>query len=679
MGSLLADTFFTHRASADTVLPDKSLSGKTVVPGGQVRAALHHRHDIDGLRAIAVLPVILFHLSIGPFSGGYVGVDIFFVISGFLITSIIARELENGSFSVMHFYERRIRRIYPAALAVILFTALVALLVLPPIPFAQFARSILFYNTYATNLLFRMESGYFDTASELKPLLHTWSLCVEEQFYIFFPVFLLATYRLFRRHVIAVVAIVAVVSFLLNCYAIYRSPVADFYLFPYRAWELALGALLAIWRPEILTRKMIAPCLTLLGLGLIAGSILLFDGDTLFPGMAAAAPCLGAVLIIGAGAGQQANIVNRLIGNPVLVYVGLISYSLYLWHWPIMVFARYLSYPEPIGVSTKVALLAGIWALSHLCWRYVETPFRVRSICRTPRSLFGFFAVTTALVFVLGGAGYFSKGFPSRVSPEARLLDRGARDNNPLRDKCHGGENRDIAVEDYCVYGAKSVAPTFALWGDSHGAELAAAIGSALGESNQSLKSFTFSFCPPTVNFAVDVRPSCIPHNTEVLEYLLRHDELRTIYLIANYHVYETPWYQSRFEAGFKQALIALAQAGRQVVVIHPLPASASPYPIPTMGAVLAMRGIDLDRMKTPRRSYDEVNASANRLLSENLNIPVLHVHPEDALCTSEVCEVFSQGSSLYFDNAHLSMFGARYVVSRLRQQLLLPVSTSGP
>lgn len=301
---------------------------------------LRYRPDIDGLRAVAVLAVVLFHAGISSISGGFVGVDVFFVISGFLITTIIVKEIRRGDFSLTVFYERRIRRILPAFFVVMLFSAVVAYSLLLPQDFENFGKSLVAASLSVSNLLFWRESGYFDSTAELKPLLHTWSLGVEEQFYLFFPLLLMFIARFFKQRWTLWIVLIAFSSLLLSAWGAKHQPSATFYLLPTRAWELALGGLLAMGGVPPIHQRFWREIEALLGLGLIVWGISALTPESSFPGLNALYPCLGAALVIHAGSSGPSMVGNVLSWRP-LVLIGLISYSLYLWHWPLLVFAKY--------------------------------------------------------------------------------------------------------------------------------------------------------------------------------------------------------------------------------------------------------------------------------------------------------------------------------------------------
>ncbi len=331
------------------------------------------RADIDGLRALAVVPVVLYHFHVAPFGGGYVGVDVFFVISGFLITGLIHAEMRSGEYSLAAFYERRARRILPALFAVVAAAAVAALFLLFPADLRRFGESVAATALFVSNFDFWQQSGYFDAGAEAKPLLHTWSLAVEEQFYLLFPLLLGLFRSAGRRGLLLLAGGLALASFGFGLWAVRAYPAMAFYLAPARVWELMLGAILALAevpRPP----RWIAEALSLLGLALLAVAVFAFSPDTPMPGANALLPCLGAALLIYAnGAGDT--LAARGLSLRPMVFAGLISYSLYLWHWPVFVFARYLRV-APLGAAETLALIALSVGLAVLSWRFVERPFR---------------------------------------------------------------------------------------------------------------------------------------------------------------------------------------------------------------------------------------------------------------------------------------------------------------
>ena len=382
---------------------------------------MKYRREIDGLRALAVIPVILFHAGFSLFAGGYVGVDVFFVISGYLITGIVMNEVEQGTFSIVDFYERRIRRILPALFLVVATCVPVAFLVLLPADMKEFSQSLIAVATFSSNVLFWSQSGYFEGAAELKPLLHTWSLSVEEQFYLFFPVFLLFTWRLGRKWVVALLLATALLSIGLAEWGALNKPIAAFFLLPTRAWELLLGSLVAFYLSRI-SGSPLSPVqnnvLATLGCLAVGYAIFGFDTQTPFPGLFALVPTLGAALMIIAA--RPETWVGRLLCHPAMVQVGLISYSTYLWHQPLFAFARHM------GLNHSDAFFLGVLALisvvlGYLSWRYVETPIRRnRNVSR--RMIFLSAGVGSLVMLLAGVYGHATDGLIGRLKPEDRYL-----------------------------------------------------------------------------------------------------------------------------------------------------------------------------------------------------------------------------------------------------------------
>ena len=332
---------------------------------------MKYRPEIDGLRALAVLPVILFHAGFEWFSGGFVGVDVFFVISGYLITTIIISEMSEGKFSIVNFYERRARRILPALFFVMAACLPFALILMNPIEFREFAQSIFAVNIFASNFFFSIKSGYFDPAVEEKPLLHTWSLAVEEQFYMFFPIFLILIWPLGKNRVFYAILILAAFSLLLSELGWRHKPNFSFYFTLTRAWELLAGSFTAflILRNGIVKNNS----LSFLGLLLIVFSIFIYDKTTPFPSIYTLVPVAGVLLLILHS--NEETIVGKLLSMKVIVLVGLISYSAYLWHQPIFAFAR-IELEDKIFENSRSYLFGAIFLFSYLSWRFIEMPFR---------------------------------------------------------------------------------------------------------------------------------------------------------------------------------------------------------------------------------------------------------------------------------------------------------------
>jgi len=399
-----------------------------------VRLILRYRPEIDGLRAIAVIPVILFHAGFDLFSGGFIGVDVFFVISGFLITSILISEIDEGNFSLARFYERRARRILPALFTMMAVCLPFAWLWLTPDDMKDFSESLIAVSFFSSNFLFWQESGYFDTATELKPLIHTWSLAVEEQYYVFFPLFLMFMWKRSRYRTKIILAIIGVVSLVLAQWGSRNSPIPTFFLLPTRGWELLMGSFVAFYLSAKESQKG-NQYLSFLGLLMIGYSIFAYDKETPFPSVYALLPTVGAALIIlfcssGGGGG-----IHKILSSRVCVGIGLISYSAYLWHQPLIAFSR-IRFEAMDGDIIMLGIIPLSLFLAFLTWKYIETPFRSRSVkCVIETSILVKGLCTLSFLFiVIGISGHVQDGYrnyylANRVSGEDEAIIRMIKDS----------------------------------------------------------------------------------------------------------------------------------------------------------------------------------------------------------------------------------------------------------
>ncbi|MGC9368063.1 MAG: acyltransferase family protein [Paracoccaceae bacterium] len=425
---------------------------------------LKYRPDIDGLRAVAVLAVVFYHAGIPPFGGGFVGVDVFFVISGFLITSILRDEIGRGEFRLLAFYERRVRRLFPALFVVLAASSAAAWAMLLPEDMRNFGQSLAAANLFVSNVLFWKEAGYFDTAAEFKPLLHTWSLAVEEQYYLFFPLLMALGARAFRHWLGAVLLAIGAVSLAIAAWQVAHAPDAAFFLLPARFWELLVGAALAFSRFPAPTRRGATEAMAAGGMAMIALPVFAYSDVTPFPGLAALLPCLGTALLVLTGTDGKSHVHAALRSAPT-VFVGLISYSLYLWHWPVLVFAKYYTVRPLTALETAAAVCVSV-ALAVLSWRFVEKPFRGRGSAVTRQAIFTGAAVASALAVAFGLAAARNAGFPGRLPADVLALTSEDPHIHSRRD-CHFASEKASAAE-FCLRGAKGQAPRFLLLGDSH-------------------------------------------------------------------------------------------------------------------------------------------------------------------------------------------------------------------
>jgi len=380
---------------------------------------MQYRAEIDGLRALAVIPVVLFHAGIAGFSGGFVGVDIFFVISGYLITSIILSEQQKERFTLVSFYERRARRILPALMLVVVLSTLAAWYLLLPTELVDYGKSLASVGVFASNILFWTQSDYFAATSEFIPLLHTWSLAVEEQFYLIFPVFMIWTVATVKFRRLLILGVVAILSLMFCEWAWRNAPEANFFLAPSRIWELLAGVFCAFYLQQ---PREHSNALNQVGSGvgflMLVYSITVFDKSIPFPSVYALIPVLGTALIILFT--NKDTLVGKLLSLPFIVGIGLISYSAYLWHQPLFVFAR-LNSLEELSISTLLGFSVLAFVMAYISWRYVEKPFRNRNWLSQRQILWmaglcSLFLVGLGLLFVWGG------GFDERFVTLANVI-----------------------------------------------------------------------------------------------------------------------------------------------------------------------------------------------------------------------------------------------------------------
>jgi len=642
-----------------------------------------NRRDIDGLRALAVIPVVLFHYGFSGFSGGFVGVDVFFVISGYLITSIILREINAGRFSFVDFWARRARRIIPALGVVLGATLLVGWFLLTPSDYSQLGRTIRYQAMFASNILFMRQDGYFNPASDFKPLLHTWSLSVEEQYYIFFPLLMVLLTRFLKQWRLVLFALL-LISFGLNIWAINRQPDAAFFLLPMRAWELLCGAMLAVLPvPAQRFKPWVYQSASLAGLAAVMFAVCGLDKYTLFPGWAALLPVLGATAMIWAN-GQAATWVGRLLSLRLLVGVGLISYSLYLWHWPIFVYANAASVDglQPLEALAGVMLSV---ALGYLCWRFVELPFREKRLLGGRKPVLLSAALCMLVLALAGQALRWTDGVPERMSTQATRYADGRDWQLGQMDCLHDTESKDL--DDICHFGGDAnTVPVQLIWGDSHAAALLPAIKADAQHYGMPVALASLSGCLPILG--TEVRQQCQDFNQKTLE-LIRQQKIHDVVLAARWSLYlygeedgdrEHVLYRddSRTEAEQRvaedlQAMVAaLRSAGARVWLFKEVP-------LQRQGTIarlssLAMIGRSAENVGRPIADHRERQQFLSDLFARMsaADPQVRVIDPASLLCDGGICRAESGGFSLYKDENHLSDQGGERM-----KPLLQPVFLS--
>lgn len=645
---------------------------------------INYRPDIDGLRAVAVLSVVLYHAGIKWFSGGYVGVDVFFVISGYLITTILFREIEANEFSILKFYERRIRRIYPALYTTLLFILIAAYYLYTPQNFAQTGKSSAATVGFISNILFWSESGYFDAPSTLKPLLHTWSLAVEEQFYIVFPLLIFLIMRFARRWLRSILAGIALISFLLSLFVMRLDAPAAFYFTHLRAWELLMGGLLALHILPTQKNGNTSHLLSFIGIILIIGSMVTYTESTSFPGMSAILPTLGSVLIIYSGMGGESMIGKALSWSP-LVFIGKISYSLYLWHWPIIILGRYYLIKNPSSLQMSSLVLVS-FVVSAFSWLVVEKPFRSRSFLPKPK-IFAFAGGVMAITLAVSGLVYLKQGLPGRFDDKEVAAYTDISGLWGQQKKCNLADGKAFDGFNRCMLGDGSSVPTFVLWGDSHAQALAPAIDAAAIQDGTTGYLANQSACPPLLEISREGDATCLDFNNKIMGYIEAHPEWKTIILAGRWALSaDGTRYKAEegvdvtlidaqssakagsnailFERGLERTIQKLLALDRRVIIISSVPEIG--YDVPSAYFIALRTGRDVNQIIAPTFSeYRQRNAVVFVALTRlEDRYPIQVIDPGLALCDESICNVVLNGHPLYQDAHHLSRFGSLSISS---------------
>lgn len=632
---------------------------------------MQYRPEIDGLRTVAVMPVLLFHAGLGLFGGGYVGVDIFFVISGYLITSIILNDIEKGRFSVVTFYERRARRILPALLLVVVCCIPFAWAWIPPPEFKEFARSVGAVALFVSNVLFWKESGYFATVAEEKPLLHTWSLAVEEQYYVIFPLFLLVMWRAGRRPTFYVICAVAVLSLLYSEWGSRAFRSANFYLAQSRVWELLAGSICAF----LLQHR--APyannMASIAGLAAIGVAVFLFDKTTPFPSLYALLPVGGtALIILFAGSGTW---VAQLLSARPMVGIGLISYSTYLWHQPLLAFAR-IRLPGNPELWVMLGLICISLGLAYLTWRYVEAPFRHHGTRRSkvgPGAIFALSGVGLAACIGFALLGNFTALQP--LSPlKSAYLDTAKP--SPNRDRCHSTNQRQIAPQDSCIYNdTPAPATTVAVFGDSHAADLPMALAAVVKDQNIAVRQFSYTSCGPAAKAPFE-GPKCQAWVDDTLDWIMAQDDITHVVISYRLNAALTDRHEESYpdlptahlpdqEAQVLQALrdtLARLASAKQVILLHQAPELPEPV------TYTAMRDADAGPALegAPRAWWQARNKTAYEAFAATPHPGMALVDPANIFCEADRCFAGRDGVAYYFDDDHMSLEGAKLVSRKI-------------
>lgn len=636
----------------------------------------HYRADIDGLRAIAVLAVVFFHFDFSWCKGGFVGVDIFFVISGYLITSIITKSVQKNTFTFSHFYSRRFKRILPALTAVVIASALCGAIILHPGTLMDLARSISANSLFLSNFYFFSESGYFDEPSLLKPLLHTWSLAVEEQFYIIMPVLIVLISKLRKKPLLPILLILCILSFALNIYFVNTAPEFTFFLLPTRAWELLIGSILAVSLNTPIKSERLKFGIALVGLTSITLSIFLINPSTAFPGYAALFPTLGTAMIIQSGK-HGGSYIHTLLSTKIMVFIGLISYSLYLWHWPILIFSKIYAITEMQSIHKLGALLL-IFLISILSYRFIEKPFRHSNKFTDKHTIT--FSIATLLMTCLAGHFILQKnGFPDRI----KGLGTNASITNEAQwvhwGQCENALKPFRTQDDLCILGAQNQKPSFIVWGDSHARAMATAIDISARHHNLSGYVISRNACPPLFNIEKPGRNNCHELNQVVKKIILNNtDSLQAIVMVARWphYIHEMELeavFQNEnvvpandnittFKAGLDSTIRFLNGQKKSIIIVNAVPEIW--HHVPTLNLSAYLTGRDINQLiGLPTSSHKERLKTTNSIFNTYSSLKqITMVQPSVLLCDTSRCNVAIDYNPLYRDSDHLSTYGAEFV-----------------
>ncbi|MGJ8662026.1 MAG: acyltransferase family protein [Marinicella sp.] len=651
---------------------------------------MKYRKEIDGLRAIAVIQVILFHSGLSLFSGGFIGVDVFFVISGFLITTLLTDEIKQNKFSLTRFYIRRANRLLPALFVVLLFTTVLAGIFLNPNSFKDYSLSLINVNTFTSNFYFLFNSGYFASDAIELPLLHTWTLAVEEQFYLLFPLFLAAVGVKAKNKVLRWLILISVISFSIALYLQAKHLVyANFYLIFSRAWELLLGAMLVFIDGNSIEKKLplvMRKLLAWLGLFMILVAGMILSEDSPFPGWLTLLPVLGTAMIIFFISDNS--LLSKVLSFKWLVFVGLISYSLYLWHHPILSFINLRS----VGNPTQIMVLLGVilsFVLAYLSWQFVEKPFR--SSGQKSKSHFRAFAAVSFLLLLLGSWGYFTDGAPQRFYNNAYAS---TLTKSPIKTTCHAKESNVIPPKESCRYFGEEI--TWAALGDSHVAEPAYVLAKKLEPRDQGILHLSFGNCPPAFQLELVSPVGCSQWTTDAIDLIIQDPVIEHVVIAYRYSKYlfgrNKPTYpelpagspkklfdsslninperaREQIWMGLKSMIETLNQAGKIVYVVYPIPE----LPVDINEAIFPdsvfsdSTAFDLNKTVTKEYYFKRNEFIINKLNTLAYDHNLIAIKPFSIFCSDGFCPAILDENALYFDSNHLSLKGAEILIRSIK------------
>jgi peptidoglycan/LPS O-acetylase OafA/YrhL len=626
-----------------------------------------YRADIDGLRAVAILSVVAFHAFPSWVPGGFIGVDVFFVISGYLISDIILKDLDEGTFGFVAFYARRIRRVFPALILVLVASYAFAWFALLANEFKQLGTHIAGAASFVSNFVLWHESGYFDNSAETKPLLHLWSLGIEEQFYLVWPMFLWIAWTL-RLHLPALMILVAIVSLSLNIRGAENDAISAFFSPQTRFWELLCGSLLAwmrrydvgtlasvearigSWWP--LSRSAPSHAISLTGFVLLTCGFWYISKASNYPGKWAIVPVLGAVLIISAG--PQAWLNRALLSHRISVWFGLISYPLYLWHWPILSFLQIIGDETP-APDVRIAAVALSIVLAWMTFKLLEQP--IRSRINPGRS--ALYLVVAMVVVGISGFSYKTDIYDNSWKGSQRFILSKSAVASPKRAECHVPQDERFASRKICEY-PEGTKIEVAVLGNSHGVELAFALSQGLSKHGVGLRQLTMSGCPVSYKLHIERggrNSVCIKWHEFAVNNIIGSKGIKVV--VLSYRMENYAW-QRVYQESMYELVHDLANSGKRVILV--------------LQAPMLDRGINYyirrafwrDRVASKPLSAWKEQYKAGYLIANEVKNKASVVDPSEVMCDDEECYAIRDNKSLFFNKDHMSVDGALLVSTKL-------------
>jgi peptidoglycan/LPS O-acetylase OafA/YrhL len=645
---------------------------------------IDYRPDIDGLRTIAVLLVLIFHFKLISFGkGGFLGVDIFFVISGFLITSIILKKLNNNTFSFGEFYIRRIRRLAPALFTVLILVFITGSIILLPSDYEELSRQIISTQLYFSNLYFWQNINYFGLKSDSTILLHTWSLSVEEQFYLLFPVVLFLIHKYQRKFLVYWIFIGLITSFFLNIYFVESKSALTFYSMPTRAWEFLAGALIIYClNLKIIQSIVITNLIGFSGFLLIFFAVFYYSIEIVFPGFYAVIPVVGTMLLIISSTNKY-SLSYKLLSNSSIVYIGKISYSLYLVHWPINVFAS-ITLGDDYSLLWRISMFLLTFLIAAVIYHHIETPVREGILFKSKNKHYKYYLSGIAISIFCFAIVTFTNGVPQRFSDDVVYYANFANDTAPEKyAKCSYNEKiTNSFQENLCIIGDSSVNPEWIIIGDSHALAASAAFNIWLNEQKKSSYFIYRHACPPLSGLDLfRSKGECYRYNQKAYDFIIKNNNVKNIVLIST-------WIQAKegiltenstikldeshsidfFKKRFSDSLNILNKNNKNVYLWFPVPGAKDNVP----KALAKSKSLDSALKQLEKTSFEHLEQFDFFYEAVKVNEDKIYnyISPYEELCSSGYCQILNNKMPIYRDTAHIAYSSSEFWSEIIERQL---------